>query len=240
MGPARAAIEGEGGEREAVWTNIPFKELTVGENIGGGGVALVYRGFYRQRSVAVKILVGREGMGFSSLLMWRESSECSHVVRTDVLFALCDTVRPACRCRTETGVHGRATRDEVRGGFWTSIECRPPPGGVSGSSQSTCVRTTRSKLRHTNVVKLIGACTQPPNLCMVMELCEGSLHHALHATSQFFSVQHLVRIAVRSAAATIVSQAILSRSTRFVCVCGSCRSWTSRAACCTCTRKHQW
>lgn len=54
-----------------------------------------------------------------------------------------------------------------------------------------------SKLRHKNVVSLIGACVEPPNLCMVMELCEGSLHQALHGSSRFFSVQHLTRIAVR-------------------------------------------
>lgn len=32
---------------------------------------------------------------------------------------------------------------------------------------------------------------------MVMELCDGSLHQALHGTNRFFSVQHSVRLAVR-------------------------------------------
>lgn len=39
------------------WENISFKELTVCENIGGGGVALVHRGFYRKQPVALKTLV---------------------------------------------------------------------------------------------------------------------------------------------------------------------------------------
>lgn len=42
---------------DAGWENIPFKELTVCETIGGGGVALVHRGFYRRKAVALKILV---------------------------------------------------------------------------------------------------------------------------------------------------------------------------------------
>ncbi|POM72976.1 TKL protein kinase [Phytophthora palmivora] len=39
------------------WENIPFRELTVCETIGGGGVALVHRGIYRKHSVALKSLV---------------------------------------------------------------------------------------------------------------------------------------------------------------------------------------
>ncbi|KAE9049538.1 hypothetical protein PR001_g3220 [Phytophthora rubi] len=52
-----------------------------------------------------------------------------------------------------------------------------------------------SKLRHPNVVTLIGACLEPPNLCMVMELCDYSLHHLLHGTNTYLSPQQLTRIA---------------------------------------------
>ncbi|TMW55670.1 hypothetical protein Poli38472_010552 [Pythium oligandrum] len=52
-----------------------------------------------------------------------------------------------------------------------------------------------SQLRHPNIVSLIGACVEPPTMCMVMELCETSLHHALHVDNTFFSVQHSTRIA---------------------------------------------
>jgi hypothetical protein len=41
------------------WENIPFSDLTICETIGGGGVALVYRGLYRKNSVALKTLVQR-------------------------------------------------------------------------------------------------------------------------------------------------------------------------------------
>lgn len=54
----------------------------------------------------------------------------------------------------------------------------------------------RSKLHHPNVVTLIGACIEPPRMCMVMELCEHSLHHLLHVTNHFLSVHQLTRIAV--------------------------------------------
>ncbi|GAM24346.1 hypothetical protein SAMD00019534_075210 [Acytostelium subglobosum LB1] len=42
--------------------------------------------------------------------------------------------------------------------------------------------TILSKLRHPNIVLLMAACTQPPNLCFVTEyLCGGSLYDALHS-----------------------------------------------------------
>ncbi|POM61602.1 TKL protein kinase [Phytophthora palmivora] len=52
-----------------------------------------------------------------------------------------------------------------------------------------------SKLKHPNVVSLIGACLEPPNLCMVMELCDYSLHHLLHGTNTYLSPQQLTRMA---------------------------------------------
>jgi hypothetical protein len=44
-------------EREKSWENIRFQDLTVGECIGGGGVAIVYRGIYRKKPIALKTLV---------------------------------------------------------------------------------------------------------------------------------------------------------------------------------------
>lgn len=56
-----------------------------------------------------------------------------------------------------------------------------------------------SKLKHPNVVNLIGACLEPPHLCMVMELCESSLHHLLHGTNTYLSIQQRTRIATEIA-----------------------------------------
>lgn len=39
------------------WECIAFTDLTVCETIGGGGVALVHRGIYRNNAVALKSLV---------------------------------------------------------------------------------------------------------------------------------------------------------------------------------------
>ena len=44
-------------EREAHWREIDLKDLEIGDRIGGGGFALVYRGNYKGTSVAVKALV---------------------------------------------------------------------------------------------------------------------------------------------------------------------------------------
>ena len=39
-----------------------------------------------------------------------------------------------------------------------------------------------AQLSHPNIVTLLGACVKPPNMCMVLELCDRSLHQLLHAS----------------------------------------------------------
>lgn len=41
---------------EGGWTEIPFKDLELGSQIGGGGVGIVYSGWYQDESVALKTL----------------------------------------------------------------------------------------------------------------------------------------------------------------------------------------
>lgn len=44
-----------------------------------------------------------------------------------------------------------------------------------------CIRLQIRDLRHDNICAFIGACTDPPNICVIMEYCtRGSLkvlHH---------------------------------------------------------------
>jgi serine/threonine protein kinase len=57
------------------------------------------------------------------------------------------------------------------------------------------------KLRHPNVVLLMGACTQPPNLCMVTEFLNGgSLFDALYKRKQQFPTPTIMKMAYQSAA----------------------------------------
>lgn len=53
-----------------------------------------------------------------------------------------------------------------------------------------------SKVEHSNIVKFLGACLTPPNLCFVMEICESSLHHLLHVDRIRFSDYDLVQMSV--------------------------------------------
>jgi len=56
------------------------------------------------------------------------------------------------------------------------------------------------KLRHPNVVLLIGACTNPPNLCMVTEFLNGgSLFDAVHKRKQQFPIQTILKMAHQAA-----------------------------------------
>ncbi|KAF1861363.1 hypothetical protein Lal_00025647 [Lupinus albus] len=52
------------------------------------------------------------------------------------------------------------------------------------------------KIRHKNVVQFIGACTRPPNLCIVTEfMSRGSLYDYLHKQRGVFKLQSLLKIA---------------------------------------------
>ena len=47
---------GESKDAENSWTVIDFNELEVGDRIGGGGVGVVYKGWWKNQPVAIKAL----------------------------------------------------------------------------------------------------------------------------------------------------------------------------------------
>ncbi|KAF2306315.1 hypothetical protein GH714_016408 [Hevea brasiliensis] len=52
------------------------------------------------------------------------------------------------------------------------------------------------KIRHKNVVQFIGACTQPPNLCIVTEfMARGSIYDFLHKQKGVFKLSSLIKVA---------------------------------------------
>lgn len=56
-------------------------------------------------------------------------------------------------------------------------------------------------LDHPNVVKFLGACVKPPNMCIVMELCQYSMFHLLHNTRTPLPQETLVDMAAQTASA---------------------------------------
>ncbi|XP_057769183.1 serine/threonine-protein kinase STY46-like [Salvia miltiorrhiza] len=53
------------------------------------------------------------------------------------------------------------------------------------------------KVRHKNVVQFIGACTRPPNLCIVTEyMCGGSVYDYLHKQKGTFKLPALLKVAI--------------------------------------------
>ncbi|KAF3440364.1 hypothetical protein FNV43_RR18648 [Rhamnella rubrinervis] len=53
------------------------------------------------------------------------------------------------------------------------------------------------KIRHKNVVQFLGACTQPPNLCIVTEfMSRGSLHDFLHKQKGVFKLPSVLKVAI--------------------------------------------
>lgn len=54
-----------------------------------------------------------------------------------------------------------------------------------------------SRVNHSNIVKFLGACMTPPNLCFIMELCDCSLFHMLHMERVELSVPESFQATVR-------------------------------------------
>lgn len=53
------------------------------------------------------------------------------------------------------------------------------------------------KVRHKNVVQFIGACTKPPNLCIVTEfMSRGSVYDFLHKQRGVFNLPSLLKVAI--------------------------------------------
>ena len=102
---AMAGFEGEAG-----WMHIDFeREVQLGDLIGGGGVGMIYKGWYKDEQVALKTLF---------------DSRIGEDLKKEYM-------------------------DEL---------------------------LVMSKVKHSNIVKFLGACMKPPNLCFVMEMCECSLY----------------------------------------------------------------
>jgi serine/threonine protein kinase len=55
---------------------------------------------------------------------------------------------------------------------------------------------TMRALKHPNIVEFLGACTKPPKMCFVMELCHQSLFNLLHETSAQLKPKHLITWAI--------------------------------------------
>ncbi|MBA0581117.1 hypothetical protein Gorai_023304 [Gossypium raimondii] len=53
------------------------------------------------------------------------------------------------------------------------------------------------KVRHKNVVQFLGACTQPPNLCIITEFMSGgSVYDYLHKQKGVFRLPSLLKVAI--------------------------------------------
>lgn len=121
-------------DEEHSWMHIDFNELEVGKQIGGGGVGVIYKGWF-----------GREEVALKTLFDARISPEVQKEYMDELL--------------------------------------------------------VMSKVKHSNIVKFIGACMKPPNLCFVMELCESSLHNILHVQQTTFPIMENIQMAIDVASA---------------------------------------
>lgn len=112
------------------WADIDFKEIELGDRIGGGGVGVVYQGWWRGQSVALKTLFDA-----------RISADLKQEYMDELL--------------------------------------------------------VMSRVNHSNIVKFLGACMKPPNLCFIMELCDTSLFNILHVKRTNLSTAESFQAAVR-------------------------------------------
>lgn len=122
-------MEGKSDSDYGKWKHIEFNELELGDRIGGGGVGVIYRGYFGNTQVALKTLF---------------DTRVDENLKQEYL-------------------------DEL---------------------------LVMSKLSHSNIVQFMGACMTPPNLCMVLELCSGSLYSLLHEKREAFDARAAIEMAI--------------------------------------------
>lgn len=111
------------------WANVPFSEIELGERISGGGVGIIYKGWWKDQPVALKTLFDA-----------RISADLKKDYMNELL--------------------------------------------------------VMSKLNHSNIVRFLGACMTPPNLCFIMELCDTSLFQLIHVDRVRISLNEQFQAAV--------------------------------------------
>eukprot|EP01040_Poterioochromonas_malhamensis_P002169 gene2169-2310_t len=116
------------------WANVKFSEIELGDRISGGGVGIIYKGWWNREPVALKTLF---------------DARISADLKKDYM-------------------------DEL---------------------------LVMSRLNHSNIVKFLGACMTPPNLCFIMELCECSLFQLLHVDRVAFTLTQQFQAAIDIASA---------------------------------------
>ncbi|GBG74265.1 hypothetical protein CBR_g18676 [Chara braunii] len=55
---------------------------------------------------------------------------------------------------------------------------------------------TLSELRHPHIVLLLGACTRPPDLCLVLEYVPHTLHYILHKSNIVLDRKRIISLAI--------------------------------------------
>lgn len=114
---------------DAGWKQIQFSEIELGDRIGGGGIGVIYNGWYKSEPVALKTLFDT-----------RVSEDLKQQYMDELL--------------------------------------------------------VMSRVKHSNIVKFLGACMTPPNLFFVMEMCNGSLFDVLHTERERITEREAIRMAV--------------------------------------------
>lgn len=125
-----AASEGKSDSGRSGWTEISYGEIELGDRIGGGGIGVIYHGYYRNEPVALKTLFDP-----------RVSEELKQEYLNELL--------------------------------------------------------VMSRVRHSNIVRFIGACMTPPHLFFVMERCAESLYDMLHVHRDQPTPKEIIRMIVR-------------------------------------------
>lgn len=120
--------------------------LDVGKEIGRGGFAIVYKGNYQDEAVAIKQVIPPLHFVVSFIINSQLTAEASGA-------------------NQEVGVAGESEFSDYFAEFRREVWL------MRYSVKFDSSLFNFSKMKHKNVVQLVGVCTKP--LCMVLEFCGG-------------------------------------------------------------------
>lgn len=113
------------------WTNFDISEIELDEQIGGGGVGIIYKGYWKKKNKVVAL---------KTLFDTRISEDLKQEYLDELL--------------------------------------------------------VMSRVKHSNIVKFLGANMIPPNLYFMMEFCDKSLFQILHVERIRLSIPEIYQAAV--------------------------------------------
>ena len=155
---------------------IQKREIEFQTRLGAGAYGEVWAGQWRRNDVAIKSLHVSESLSEDDKNNFLEEMS---LVRARRVAGRTPHTPPRAASLAPHPTHASSPQP--------SPARRAPLGArarAAAPRPHLAVRAQLSELRHPNIVRFLGACLEASNMCILFELCPGSLFDLLHKSAE--------------------------------------------------------